>query len=225
MATKTRKPEANAPEEITEEARTYLEEAAKLEAARPVLEGQVVLGEATEARLRDHDHRIEELRALAETVMTPEKQRATQEQNARQIREREELSERLRLGSLVSDAILRYRGEEYARLGVAPSGANYGRVEIPKARILRIANEVEEMLAGSGVCAEDAYRQMQLVQVYGAGALVGKSYGEASSAYLGRPAREIRDEALDRFLGIRLDAESGALVDAAAGMEEAPSVA
>ncbi len=228
MATKTKPPTAEP--ETTEEARGYLEEAERLERARPVLENRVVLGEVPEMELRALDRRVSSLRERAETVMTPEKQRATQEQNARQIREREEASERMRLGSILSDAILRYRGEEYARLGVMPDGAAYGRVEIPKARILRIVNEAEDLLGGSGVCAEDAQRQIQLVQVYGASSLVGKTYEEAASAYLGRSAREVRDEALDRFLGILLDAESGALVDAAAEPgattgEEPPDVA
>lgn len=66
-----------------------------------------------------------------------------------------------------------------------------------------------------------------MIAVYGARGLIGKSYDEAAREYLGRPAREERDEDLDGFLGIRLDRESGRLVDPAAesAEEEGPDAA
>ena len=221
------------PGEITEEARGYLERAAELEAARPTVEAQAVLGDPeAQVKLQGLDREIGELREKAEMVMTPERQRATQEANKKMIREREEAAERGRLAQLVSGAILRYRGEEYARLGVVPGPS--GRVELPKDRLLRAVNEAEAMLAATGVGVEDARRLHQLADPYGLGAgkLLGMSYDEAAKEYLGKPAREIRDPYLDKQLGIRLDAESGRLVDlhaseatSEAREEEEPDVA
>lgn len=220
MPTTKKKPGADAPEEITEEARGYLEEAANLERARPNLADRVTLGEASGLELRRLDDRIGDLRSRAESVMTPQKLQATQEENARAIKAQQEASERIRLGNLTAESILRYRHEEYSRLGIVPDSSTMGRVEIPKATILQVANRAEEMLGGSGVCAEDMHRQQALLNVYGAHPLLSMSYDDAAQEYLGRSAREVRDEALDRFLGIRLQEETGAIVDAALTDEE-----
>jgi hypothetical protein len=175
-------------------------------------------------KLAQIDREIPELEAKAESVMTPERLKATQERNAREIREREETAERGHLGQILSEAILRYRGEEFTRLGVVPDAS--GRVQLERDRLIRAVNEAEAMLAQTGVCAEDAYRTQQLVSVYGAGKLLSMTYDEASREYLGKPAREIRDEALDRFLGIAYDAERGQVVDPAlVEGEEEPDVA
>jgi hypothetical protein len=214
VATKQKRPE----EEITEEARALLEEAAALERARPVIEAEALLGSVEhQIKLQRIDARIPQLERQAEEIRTPEKLAAVRRRNEEAIRAQEEASHRAHVANFASEEVTRYRREEYHRVGLGLSSRS-GRVELPAAVVAQRANAVEDLLGATRVCADDYrreawYRQNQLSDV------VEGTYDEVCERYLGVRARYVRDSVLDRQLGLRM-AEDGKLVDAAAKPEE-----
>lgn len=181
------------------------------DALRPLL-GITALGELTgeeAGRKEKIEARLRELRAQAEGIAATrreahaERKRGAREAEERKIRDAEASSTTAHLAAFVREEVVRYRSQEYHRVGLGPSGRT-GRVELPAALVAQTANEVEDLLGATRVCADDYHRQAWYRQNFLAEVVDG-TYDEVCERYLGVPARSVRDTAADRALGVHLE--------------------